>query len=292
MFGASGREQPSGFQQGCFKNNKLPRRPRIQGTERLPGEERPRHRGRSAPIVSGRGGRSHPKGTLLGFRDDPTAAWSPRGPQPWLGDPPGAGPWPRSLSIPGRSRLSTDLSTRLNPRARGGTLPAGVGDEGTAVTRCPHSFAEPGAESAVLFHAGFGLHLLQRHRQLCPELHLLHLDLLPAGGRWQSRGVSGGGVPRTLSVGAQGGGDPIPHCLLPLSLPQSQPEMEYPAPEALEMQPAQPGLGSGSGSSPRGPQPHTGAGGSGLLGGDWEPPSPPGSHPSSPELNKFPSSRV
>uniref|UniRef100_A0A8C0Z9T1 Transmembrane protein 59 like n=1 Tax=Cyanistes caeruleus TaxID=156563 RepID=A0A8C0Z9T1_CYACU len=121
--------------------------------------------------------------------------------------------------------------------------------------RCPRSSAEPGAESAVLFHLGFGLHLLQRHCQLCPELHLLHLDLLPAGRRWQSRGVSGGGVPRTLSVGAQRGGDPLPHFPLPLSLPtQSQPEMEYPALEALEIQPAQPG----SGPSPGLPQPHAG----------------------------------
>ncbi|XP_058279587.1 transmembrane protein 59-like isoform X1 [Hirundo rustica] len=39
---------------------------------------------------------------------------------------------------------------------------------------------------------------------------------------------------------------------------QSQPEMEYPAPEALEIQPAQPGSGLGSGSSPGVPQPHTG----------------------------------
>ncbi|XP_039558409.1 transmembrane protein 59-like [Passer montanus] len=37
---------------------------------------------------------------------------------------------------------------------------------------------------------------------------------------------------------------------------QSQPEMEYPAPEVLEIQPAQPG--SGSGPSPAVPQPHTG----------------------------------
>ncbi|XP_059345527.1 transmembrane protein 59-like isoform X2 [Ammospiza nelsoni] len=37
---------------------------------------------------------------------------------------------------------------------------------------------------------------------------------------------------------------------------QSQPEMEFPAAEALEIQPAQPG--SGSGSSPGVPQPHTG----------------------------------
>ncbi|XP_030920845.1 transmembrane protein 59-like [Geospiza fortis] len=43
---------------------------------------------------------------------------------------------------------------------------------------------------------------------------------------------------------------------------QSQPEMEFPAAEALEIQPAQPG--SGSGSSPGVPQPHTGPRAKGL----------------------------
>lgn len=71
------------------------------------------------------------------------------------------------------------------------------------------------------------------------------------------------GVSRLPSpLGAKRGGDPPAHRFLPLSLPtrQSQPEMEYPVPEVQETQPARPGPGS----SPRVPQPHTGAGGSGL----------------------------
>lgn len=38
---------------------------------------------------------------------------------------------------------------------------------------------------------GGRVQLVQRHRQLGPELHLLHLDLLPASGRRQGGGVSG-----------------------------------------------------------------------------------------------------
>ncbi|NWS28194.1 TM59L protein, partial [Polioptila caerulea] len=54
---------------------------------------------------------------------------------------------------------------------------------------------------------------------------------------------------------------------------QSQPEMEYPAPEALEVQPAQPG--SGSGSSPGIPQPHTAP----REGATADPPPNPNSQP-------------
>uniref|UniRef100_A0A8B9T9C6 Transmembrane protein 59 like n=1 Tax=Anas platyrhynchos TaxID=8839 RepID=A0A8B9T9C6_ANAPL len=64
----------------------------------------------------------------------------------------------------------------------------------------------PEVKAPAVLRAGFGLHLLQRHRQLCPELHLLHLDLLPAGGRWQS-----GGVPVPAPAGippARGADDP------------------------------------------------------------------------------------
>lgn len=89
------------------------------------------------------------------------------------------------------------------------------------------------------------------------------------------------------------GGDPLAHRFLPLSLPtrQSQPEVEYPVPEAQETQPEQPGPGS----SPHVPQPHAGVGGVRAASGEGgvrEPPSPPGSHPISPELNTLPASRV
>lgn len=38
---------------------------------------------------------------------------------------------------------------------------------------------------------GGRVQLVQRYRQLCSELHLLYLDLLPAGRRWQGCGFPG-----------------------------------------------------------------------------------------------------
>lgn len=77
-------------------------------------------------------------------------------------------------------------------------------------------------------------------------------------------------------------GDPLAHPCLPLSLltHQSQPQMEYAVPEAPETHPAR----AAPGSSPLALQPHTGAGGSGLMGvgalwGLW---NSPGSHLTSP----------